>query len=85
VPSKNPWRNMIILTLLLVLIGSFATSITLALKGASLGMIALGYLAGGWIGFLIGLPVILFLACKVNRLQRLSLSSNPTAAGTEAE
>jgi hypothetical protein len=45
--------NLCIGLLLYVLIGSFATSITLGLSGASLGMTALGYLAGGWAGFLV--------------------------------
>jgi hypothetical protein len=80
VRSRNPWHSMIILTLLLVLIGSFAAAITLALKGASLGMILLGYVAGGWAGFLLGLPVILFAVCKVNRMKKMSLSSDVQTA-----
>ena len=40
--------------LVLILVGSFGTTIVLVLTGASWGMTAVGYVAGGWGGLLLG-------------------------------
>ena len=45
---------MIAAALLFILIGSFGTAIVLAAGGASWGMTALGYVAGGWGGLVLG-------------------------------
>lgn len=50
---------MIAPVLFLILTGSFATSLAMAFQGASIGKILLGYVAGGWAGLLIGLPLLL--------------------------
>lgn len=52
---------MVILVLVLILTGSLAGSLVLWLQGAGIWGIVLGYLAGGWIGLLVGLPLILLL------------------------
>lgn len=44
---------MIILVLLITLTGSAGTALTLFVKGAGLGTIALGYLSGGWAALLL--------------------------------
>lgn len=66
VPMFSLTRVMIILCLLAILIGSFATSLALWLSGASWGVIALGYLAGGWAGLGLG-AVTVMLACRLPR------------------
>lgn len=45
---------MIVLVLALAVTGAFATSAILFAAGASLGMIALGYVVGGWGAVLVG-------------------------------
>lgn len=52
---------MIILGLIMILAGSCAGAIILWLKGASLWEIVLAYVAGGWAGLLLGLPVVLMV------------------------
>ncbi len=50
---------MIIPVLLLILTGSFGTSIAMAMQGATFWQITLGYVAGGWLGLLAGLPLLI--------------------------
>lgn len=45
---------MMVLVLALAVTGAFATSAALFSAGASLGVIALGYVAGGWGAILVG-------------------------------
>lgn len=46
--------NMMVLVLALAVAGAFTTSAVLFALGASLGVIALGYIAGGWVAVLCG-------------------------------
>ena len=57
---------MIIFVIIAILIGSFSTSILLALRGASWGLIALGYVLGGWGGLILG-GGLLMLTCRFSR------------------
>lgn len=50
---------MIVLILFLILAGSFGGALALWLQGASFWLIVLGYVGGGWVGLLVGLPLIL--------------------------
>lgn len=59
---------MAVVVLFLILTGSFFTSIVLYLYGASWGAILLGYLAGGWIGLLAGLPLFLLLRWLISKI-----------------
>lgn len=52
---------MVILVLALILTGSLVGSVALWLQGAPVWSILLGYLAGGWIGLLVGLPLIFLI------------------------
>jgi len=45
---------MVVLVLALGVMGAFATSAVLFITGASFGVIALGYVAGGWTAILLG-------------------------------
>lgn len=56
---------MVILVLVLILTGSLAGSLVLWLQGAAIGGIVLGYLAGGWIGLLVGLPLIFLIRALI--------------------
>lgn len=67
---------MIVIILLLILSGALSSAIILGLKGLSWGMIALGYVAGGWLGLLAGLPILL-LAREVRRRQALRQDGQP--------
>lgn len=60
---------MIVFLLISILAGSFATALAAGFGGASWGMIALGYVLGGWIG-LIGGGLVLAVACRVRKLRR---------------
>lgn len=68
---------MIIPVLFLILAGSFAGAITLWLQDAPLWQVALGYVAGGWTGLLVGLPVLLAVQGVVRRWR--TGSASPTA------
>lgn len=50
---------MIAVLLLLIVTGSFLTSGVLFAQGASWGMIALGYVGGGWAALVIGILLAL--------------------------
>lgn len=50
---------MIVLALVLILAGSLAGTVALWLQDASFWGIVLGYVAGGWAGLLLGMPVAL--------------------------
>jgi hypothetical protein len=52
---------MIVLALMLILAGSFAGAIVLWLWEASFWGIALGYVAGGWVGLLVGMPMVMLV------------------------
>ena len=68
---------MIVVILLLILTGAISTSVILGLKGFSWGMIALGYVLGGWAGLAVGLPV-LFLWRRI-RCRRAARQAGRTA------
>lgn len=61
---------MIVLVLLSVLIGSLGTSIYLFGAGASWKTVALGYVAGGWCGLLLGGALVL-LGSGIARIRRM--------------
>lgn len=50
---------MIVFTLIWILVGSFLAATYMAVTGASWGMVALAYVAGGWAG------LVLVLACRL--------------------
>ncbi len=58
---------MPVVLLIAILLGSFSTALAVGLSGASWGMIALGYVAGGWIG-LATAGLALALACRLSRV-----------------
>lgn len=47
---------MIVLVMILILIGSAAGTAVMALQDAPWWQIALGYVGGGWVGLVVGLP-----------------------------
>lgn len=55
---------MIVFTLIWILVGSFLAATYMAVTGASWGMIALAYVAGGWAGLALG-GLVLVLACRL--------------------
>lgn len=59
---------MVILILGLILLGSFSTAAFLMIQGVSWGMVALGYVGGGWAGLILGLSV-LYLLSMLSRLR----------------
>ena len=61
---------MIVPVLLLILTGSFGAGIAMAVQGAPLWQIALGYVAGGWAGLLGGLPLLLAVQLLCARLPK---------------
>ncbi len=52
---------MIVVALFLILAGSFTGAAALWLQGASFWGIALGYVGGGWAGFLGGMALVMAL------------------------
>jgi protein-S-isoprenylcysteine O-methyltransferase Ste14 len=58
---------LIVVIVLFILAGSFGTAILLAASGASWTTIALGYVAGGGFGFLIGGVLIALLRWRETR------------------
>lgn len=68
---------MIVVVLVLILAGSLTGAVVLWLQDASIWMIVLGYVGGGWAGLLLGLPVMLAvraLACPRGAGLRLPLA-----------
>lgn len=57
---------MIVLALILILIGSISGASGMWLRDATFWQIVLGYVAGGWAGLILGLPLCLL----VQRLAR---------------
>ncbi|MBU2958959.1 hypothetical protein Q4511_13540 [Paracoccus sp. 1_MG-2023] len=49
---------MVAILLMLIVSGSFLTSAILFAQGASWGMIALGYVGGGWAAFIAGMIIL---------------------------
>ena len=62
---------MTVVVLFLILTGSFGTAITLYFYGVSWGAVLLGYVAGGWIGLLAGLPLLLGLRWLIRKIASL--------------
>lgn len=72
---------MIVVVLLVILAGSFSTAIYFVSTGASWGMVALGYVAGGWGGLLLGGALALLGARLVpNRSSAGARSADISAA-----
>lgn len=67
---------MTVLVLFLILTGSFGTSLAMAFQGASIWKIALGYVAGGWAGLLIGLPLLIGIQALWSRLPKRDLATS---------
>lgn len=63
-------RALIVLVLMLVVVGAAAGSVTLWVQGAPWWQIALGYVGGGWIGLIAGVPAILAGRWLFQRLPR---------------
>ena len=49
----------IVVMMALIIASAIATALVLGLTGASWGMIVLGYVLGGWVGLILGVPVLL--------------------------
>lgn len=64
---------MVILILGLILLGSFSTAAFLMIQGVSWGMVALGYMGGGWAGLILGI-VLLYLPSLLSGPCRRGLS-----------
>lgn len=65
---------MIALVLFLAVAGSFLSSGILLAQGASWGVTALGYVAGGWVGLVIGALLLGLWRLSRNSLPLLGLS-----------
>ena len=75
---------MIVLALMLILAGSFAGAIVLWLWEASFWGIVLGYVAGGWVGLLVGLPVAMLVQFLPKR-RRFRRKRRPLPAGMKRQ
>lgn len=71
-PDGQGSSLIIVVLLLLILTGSLSMAIFLAATDASWGMIALGYVAGGWGGLLLG-GALVFLLSRLIRISQLKL------------
>lgn len=52
---------MIIVALMLILAGSFTGAVVLWMRDGSLWQIVLAYIAGGWVGLIAGIPIMLLM------------------------
>ena len=66
---------MIIAALMLILAGSFTGAVVLWMRDGSFWQIVFAYIAGGWAGLMVGIPIMLLMGRWNARAARLGKRS----------